>query len=704
MITSFVIKFTTLNKYAAPPGADYGNYLMQVNILNGNDVTGFGLRYNPLFFVLLDPFLLFFDALTALKVVASLVFSTAAIPFFLLAKKLSNSNLAALITSWTFLFFEGFSEMIGWGGNPNFLGFSFMLLTLFFFVSSFEDPSKKNILLTGFSLSLVIGTHFLVTAIAVLFLFVFAILTLALNRKNFKRSIIISLSIIGVSALFSLPYIPVYTAFFKDSSSSLVSFNLFNGVNAAIAGLEWMFRDQYLIILAMTALGVLALYTHAKKNRNDSIILLSLFMVPFILGLLTENPDRWFYFLPIPVMLSFALCLGGLFKAIKDKGTLKVPLVLCFILVIVVGTTITGISRLDTAVDYYQTIGNDELQALNWIKNETYPNATFATSGSNTNIGGGGNSYSWWIEGYSERECIPAGPPALYTYADERSQVEAANNIFAGTYTFEYGNMRVSEDYPSGMCNPEIAGYIDGQYQNLLFLSDGEELITFSPLGNNQTVWSEAPLYAVNKTVNMYYSGTLGNATFVYEWPNLKVTRSVIMDGGQSVDVVFELEPANSTLQEFTVNVWGAFYSSLESFDVQNSSITLQQKLQTNDQVETRIAVLSTNGEIEHAQVFAKDPEYSMTLATYSLKPLQDDLSVHLRISIITKMSGASNNNTINLYNAYDLLKDMEIDYIFLNKGWTDEYNRFLSDSEHYRMVFENGSIVIFRVNLEGNS
>lgn len=692
-----------MNKYAAPPGADYGNYLTQVSILNGHDVNGLGLRYNPLFFVLLDPFLMFFDALTALKVVASLVFSTAAIPFFLLAKKLSNSYLAALITSWTFLFFEGFSEMIGWGGNPNFLGFSFMLLTLFFLVSSFEEASKKNILLTGFSLSLVIGTHFLVTAIAFLFLFVFAILALTLNRENFKRSVKISLSVISVSAVFSLPYVPVYAAFVKYSSSDLVSFNFFNGVNAAIAGLEWMFRDQYLIVLAMTALGVLALLTHAKKNRNDSLILLSLFMVPFILGVLTENPDRWFYFLPIPVMLSFALYLGGLFTAIRDKGRLKVLLVFCFILVIIVGTTITGINRLDTAVDYYQTIGNDELQALGWIKNETGPNATFATSGSNKNIGGGGNSYSWWIEGYSERKCIPAGFPALYSYSDERNEVEVANNIFAGTYTFEYGNMRVSEDSPSGMCNPEIAAYINGQYQNLLFLSDGEESIALSPVGNNQTVWLEAPLYAVNKTVDMYYNGTWGNATFVYDWPSLKVTRTVIMDGGQSVDVIFELAPANSTLGEFTVNIWGAFYTSLESFDVQNSSITLQQKLQTNDQVETRIAILNTNGEIENAQVFAKDPKYSMPLVAYSLKPLQDDLSVHLRISIITKLPEA-NNGTVNFYNSYDLLKDLKIDYIFLNKDRTDEYNRFVSDSEHYTIVFENGSIVIFRVTLEGHS
>ena len=671
-------------------------------------MEGQGLRYNPLFFVLLDPFLVFFGALTGLKVVASLVFSVAAIPFFLLAKKLSSSYLAALIASWTFLFFEGYSEMIGWGGNPNFLGFLFILVTLFFLLDSLEKPSSKNVLLTGFSLSLVVGVHFLATAIAFLFLFVFAILTVAFNRKNLGNNIKILLSVVGVSAVFSLPYIPVYVAFFRDSSSGLIDLNFLKAVNAAIAGLEWMFRDQYLIIIPMAVLGVFALLTRAKANRNLSLILGSLFILPFVLALFTEDPDRWFYFLPIPVILSFSVFLGGLFTAITERAQtitgrlhsrrLVILLASCFILLIVIGTTITGVNRLNTAVNYYQTIGDDELQALSWIKNETDPNATFATSGSNKNIGGGGNSYSWWIEGYSERKCIPAGSPALYTYSDEVHEVEVANNIFAGTYSFEYGNVRVSEDYPSGMCNPEIADYVDGQFQNLLFLSDGEESVTFSPVGSNQTVWNVAPLYAVNKTTGLYYNETYANATFTYDWPTLEVTRSVIMNSGQPyVDVIFDLTPENSTLDEFTVNIWGAFYTSLESFDIQNSTITLQQQLQTSDVVDTRIAVLNTNGEIENAQAFLKDPKYSMPLVTYSLKPLQDNLFVDFRISILTKTSEA-NNNTINFYNAYDLIKELNIDYIFLNKERIDEYNRFVSDSEHYKIVFENGSIVIFQV------
>jgi hypothetical protein len=701
MIASFATKFTALNRYAAPPAGDYGNYLTQVDILNGYDVRGQGLRYNPLFYALLDPFLIFFDSLTALKIVASLVFSTATIPFFLLAKKLSNSYLAALITSWTFLFFEGYSEMIGWGGNPNFLGFSFMLLTLFFLVKSIENPSNRNILLTGFSLSLVVGAHFLVTAFALLFLLVFAVLTLTLNRKDFGRNIKILLSVISVSAVLSLPYSLVYVTFVKYSSSDLIDLNLLKALNAAIAGLEWMFRDQYLIVITMTALGIFALLTHAKENRNNSLILCSLLMLPFVLALLTENPDRWFYFLPIPVMLSFALFLGNMFVALRHSRKVILLLASCFVLLILIGGTILSVNRLEGAVDYYQSLGNDEIQALNWVKENTFSNATFATSGPNKVIGGDwapGNSYSWWIEGLSKRKSLHTGFTTWYTYEDERLETAMTNRIFAGNYVFEFNDLRISDNFPADSGNPQIAVLSNGQYQNVLFLNDAEEGVTFSPAENQQAIWNQTPFYAENKTMNIDYNENWANATFSYNWSGLELVRSIIMNSEQSyVDVIFELVPANSILRQFTLNFWTSFSSSLESYQAQGSNITLHQKLPSDEDVETRIAILDTNGAVKSTQVFLKDPKYSLPLATYSLTPLQGSLFVHVRISITTQTS-ETKNSVINFYNSYDMINESKIDYIFLNKDRANEYGRFVSDSEHFKIVFENALIVIFKV------
>ena len=66
-VISFITKFIVLNTYTAPSSPDYGNYLTQVSILNGHDVTGMGLRYTPIFFIFLDGILRFIDIFLALK-------------------------------------------------------------------------------------------------------------------------------------------------------------------------------------------------------------------------------------------------------------------------------------------------------------------------------------------------------------------------------------------------------------------------------------------------------------------------------------------------------------------------------------------------------------------------------------------------------------------------------------------------------------
>jgi dolichyl-phosphate-mannose--protein O-mannosyl transferase len=172
---TFVANFSLLNANAAPPGADYGNYLTQVNILNGDDLRGWGLRHQPVFFFLLDGFTKIFDVFTALKVAAALVFSVIVFPFFFLAKKLSGDNMAAAVATGLFAFFIAYTEMIAWGGNPNFLGFSFMLLALYFLIDVMNKPSKANIILTGLCLSLVIGSHILVAIFTFGALFLFGV-------------------------------------------------------------------------------------------------------------------------------------------------------------------------------------------------------------------------------------------------------------------------------------------------------------------------------------------------------------------------------------------------------------------------------------------------------------------------------------------------------------------------------------------------
>jgi hypothetical protein len=300
-----------LNTNTAPPGADYGNYLTQVNILNGSDLRGWGLREQPIYIVLLDGFTKIFDSFTALKVASALVFSVITIPFFMLAKKLSGNDVAAAVSTGLFAFFISYTEMIAWGGNPNFFAFSFMLLAMYFIVDLVKKPSKANIVLSGLFVSLVVGTHILVAIFTFASMFLFFILhtvfgerrkdAIAGNIKNF-------LFLVLAAAIFSLPYISYYLDFMKYSSSEMVGFQLISLQFGIVPiGAMWSILTTFFAIGIVGGLGLFALSKIFKEQKTNALLLSSLFITTFALFMITAQPIRWIYFLPIPFLLCFSI-------------------------------------------------------------------------------------------------------------------------------------------------------------------------------------------------------------------------------------------------------------------------------------------------------------------------------------------------------------------------------------------------------------
>ncbi len=718
VIISFIVYFVGLSSYKAPPGCDYGNYLTQVDILHGNDLRGWGLRHNPVFFVILDIFLRLFEEFISLKIVASLVFAISAIPFFLLARKLSGSPLVALICTWLFVFFISNSEMISWGGNPNILGFSFMLLTLFFFIDLMNEPSKRNLLLSGFFLSLVVGTHVLVAVCLFFSFLIYFIATTWTNRKISKVQIKNLVLMTLVALVFSLPYFSFYFGFFRNSSKEMVQIALLSMQIPQISISSILVLEQYwqfFVVAIIFALSLFALSKYVRKqHKNNGLLLCSLFLAPLLLALVTENIIRWFYFLPIPLILCFGIYLKDLFFDAKNSRKTIHLLVVCFMAIICFHITIMTMIHLRTAAGVYQFIGNDEIHALNWIKENTPPDAILATSGHpKGDIGGGGNSYSWWVEGYCKRVCISSGDLKYYSYQRERDQVRIANRIFAGTYSAEYENLRVTESYPSSTTNPEIAAFVDKDYQDILTLDDAKHQIFFSLNENKHEL--PLPFYSENKSSSIKYGDTYANITITYKQPYFEFIRSIIMgEEKSSVDVIFQILPKNSTLRLFKVNLWTLFETSLEECEIGKDYAVFLSQAPPDEGVQTQIRVLETNGKLGGARVLFKDPRGSEPVISFSFEPLQDNLYVRIRILIESSTAETDDTQTLHFYDSYDLTKDLHVDYIIqhnpaedilfseaINSPVTDranEFQRFLYDSEHFTQVFQYKSIVIFKV------
>jgi hypothetical protein len=699
VVISFITKFFVLNNSIVPPSPDYGNYLTQVGILNGHDVTGMGLRYNPIFFIFLNGIIQLTDTFTALKICAAFVFSIAAIPFFMLAKKFSSSNFTALICTCFFIFFEGYSEMISWGGNPNFLAFSFMLFSLYFLLISFEMPSKKNLFLTGLFFSLVIGTHFLVATFTFLWFSIFLGL-IVISKKNVIGSSKVLLVAILLAVALSFPYVNVYLSFFSESSKTLVTTNLVQ-IAEITSTFQWLFRASALMMLVFTILGIIGLSFYIRKNIIRGLTLVSLFLTPLVFIMLTEQPGRWFYFLPIPIVLSFSIFLGSLF-AQKNKAWKKARFFLVpFIIIIMISSTVLSIERQENASAYYQSIGKSELQALNWLRENTSSNSMVATSGPNKIIGGDimpGSSYSWWVEGYSQRKCISTGFTKWFTFSDEQSDVTTANRIFAGSNTFEAGNIGVSENFPNSDVNPAIGTIINGEYQNLVSFNDAEQELVFSPKNNQSLTLTDSLFHASDKTSSIQSTYSKVNATYQYSFNQLKIIRStVIQKDSNAVDIYYTIPSSDFIIRQFNIKIWSSNFTTLQNYHTSNSSVTLYQKTAMND-AQTNISVLQTNSNL-NISVTNKDSKYFLPVVTLTLSPTQDNLNVHIRIK--PNSNTQPQTKSVQSYNSNNLIKESGVQYIFINKIGNEEYRRFLDDSKNFVICFENSEVAIFKVKQE---
>ena len=54
--------------------------------------------------------------------------------------------------------------------------------------------------------------------------------------------------------------------------------------------------------------------------------------------------------------------------------------------------------------------------------------------------------------------------------------------------------------------------------------------------------------------------------------------------------------------------------------------------------------------------------------------------------------------NSVEYYDTYELIEQLGIDYILVNKNHVREFEWLSSDSKHFQKVYENEEIAIFKV------
>lgn len=692
ILFSFHFLFTALNIHVAPPGSDPGNYLSVLNALFGHDVTGHNLafKYPPLYYVLLLlPLTKLLDTFLALKISAILAFISAVIAFFLLSKWICRNDVATLIATFFFGFSGYYFEMICWGGHANILAMSFMLLAIYFLLKSFEKESKSSLVLSAFFASLLIGTHHLSAVTFAITLLMFMMLHLLTSNGRRSRISLLKnyMKFFMVIAMFSSPLIAWYKEIFEKSSIDFENFSLLSDQNVAnlvLSGFDALFKDTSVFWVAVMCVSIAYVILHERHARPliVSLILASIFTSLLFL----RDPLRGLAFIYIPICLALSLLLSNLKYSISQKGRSSVIcLSLIFLLTFSIAQYTSSEQRLVNAIKYYHVMDDDTIEALNWLKNNTDRHVATAT-----------NDFRlvWWIEGFAERKSYGAYKYPVYVYWDQIADLDLGNIIMGGNHIIRNGYIMLSDFFPAGFRNPAVSMYIGGGFQDVLIFNDAYFTVFVSPSHDPTTVWKVAPFYAKSKVsyVDITPQYVTLTANFIHG-KFVNITRIMKLEDRPQAEISYYINYANSFGIKADVAI--RIGDDVKVLHVSNTTngvvLTVRDYLGIKAEVEV---LIQTDGSVRDIRYLRFDEQWKVPTLRFAIDG--NVTEVHF---LVKMLSFRRSDMKPTYFNALDLMKEKNIQYIVLNKALHEYLHRF-TYTDDFEKVFENRRIMILRVKL----
>jgi hypothetical protein len=685
-LISFFVKITIISS-STSLGADYGTYLRWADVLRGVDVVGMGLRYPPLYPALLNVFLLFLDEITALKTCAAFLYSAIAIPYFFVAKKASGHGAFALAVSLLIVFNSFYSEMMGWGGNANFLGMIFLTTFLIFWTNSLQNfRSRKDEILAAFFLSLAIGSHYLLAGYVIIFFIVFLSLNLMfwhknLRDKNFRSLVKTVLIIASICLVLSLPYLPNYKVLLDSAAVKETNFALADQQSIGVS-LYLLYKNLFNI--AFLSLGIAGIILSYKKGRQKqfSLTLAALIISGALPMLFTMHPARWTYFWPVPIFLGFIIFIKDILSQLKKfHATARTAVAVGMALLIFVYIFNSAIYLYETS-SYYNVLSPSTLEALKYIRNNTSVSSIIATSGPYRRGGeGSGHNYGWWIEGFADRKCVATAYLRFLIYYDERVVAESANILFSGTDVLMNSFVMVAETFPAGLGNPELGVNIGDFYDKVLFFADNETIFTFN---SNRNV----TLNNIKSEVTSVTHDDKGAISVKYQYESLTVLKRISLTNKSTVEVIFEVNHINVT--NILIPIFRSDFASINNYyEEDDGSIALEVKTSMGALFRLNIT-LDYNGCNFNKTYFKQTSEKWQKFAMFVFSNPPPNVTISFKFAF-----SSSGFAPVKYFKAYDLINQQKIRYFLINKGRLRELEWFTNDAL-FKKYYENEEIAIF--------
>jgi hypothetical protein len=422
-------RFWVLAGNAAPPGADPGNWLAVTHGLFGKPVKAAEATYFPVLPALLKALLAFLPPLMATKVLGVGVSVVMGIPFYLIVRRGCSSLLSAGLTL-AFLLAGYQEETLSFGGYPQLLATTFLLLTVYWLMDGLISGARRPLLLAAASTALVTGTHHFTLLLMAPTLLVLGLALLIQERPGLRPFLRNAGVWALAAAVFTLPFLPWYIDFVTLMQGNPANATGFSALDVSSVT-SYVFQENrpFWVTLFVVAAALPLMPLLGERAGRIRPAALALLAGP-LLGFILTSEVRTFQLIETGIVLSLALPVAAVEQhlsqtrvrvTVRQVERLSLGLAVAALLTVIASS---GHQRFTSARARYQIVDGPALEALNWVRERTPPDARVLANDSPGRV-----SYAWWVEGYAQRPTYSLIEPAYLSFAEEKAQSSLASRL-----------------------------------------------------------------------------------------------------------------------------------------------------------------------------------------------------------------------------------------------------------------------------------
>jgi hypothetical protein len=404
-------------------------------------------QYPPLFFLLLMAASLpLGNELLALKALAVALYCLQPAAIFVFVGRITSRG-AALISSAAAALAPITTEMLGWGGYPNLLGFVLLPPTLACCLRYCSDGGRQNLLAAAACGVLVILAHHLTSLVLMGTALLAALLSFAARRHRWlvggevpraapRRALVIAGLYASAFALYRALTWPPQFIFSNQAAAYWLSPDV-------VALVGYIFKEA--LPIALTSASLFAALGCGRKVLSPmaSLWLLSWGLAPLLIiqgqyaGIYVDY-RRIFLFvvqpiyaaLPIPLAWGIRKLRGSSFMASRrPRGGLPALLLIALSLSSSLSLLFSGLASLPSTLAWYSANdpygSGEKLQALEWIRANTSTGSVFVAD----------ELMGRWIQGYGMRRVYIYDQPEFLFLQGQAQRSRIAESVLLSSFT-----------------------------------------------------------------------------------------------------------------------------------------------------------------------------------------------------------------------------------------------------------------------------